>query len=245
MKAVTTILMLLALTLSSFGSVGAAYDEVSCSTQGVFSENSCDQCFDGGTVWIGQNIGLLTDDWINDSGVKKIMYKEEQEMPQMMNLGGSSWSQTPSSDDFWEYTTELNALYSETEDGYVLDNGDSAVWLKSKLGYAYTLDSTSAAGGENVGLLVYTLATHDILEDGDITVDSDEHRECVAFTSGAAAPAPTTIDKTPTETVTVPGKVVTVPKELPETGAEHIILLLAALILGFGFFFLKQKAVEK
>jgi len=140
---------------------------------------------------------------------------------------------------------DLNALYSETEDGYVLENGQSAVWLKSKLGYAYTLDNTSAASGENVGLLVYTLATHDIWEDGDITVETDEHRECVAFTSGVPAPAQTVVDKTPTETVTVPGEVVTVPNELPETGAEHIILLLAALILGFGFFFLKQKAIEK
>ena len=161
------------------------------------------------------------------------MYKEEQEMPQMVNLGGSAWSQTPSADGFWEYTTELNALYSETEDGYVLEDGNSVVWLKSKLGSAYTLDSTSAAAGENTGLLVYTLATHDIKADGDITVDSDEHRECVAFTSGTPTD-PVVVDKTPTETV----------KELPQTGAEHIILLLAALILGFGFFFLKQKGIE-
>lgn len=235
------ILSIFAIALMSLASAGAAYEEVECSTQWVFSENSCDQCFNGWTVAAGWNIGLLTDDWINQSGVNKIVYKEEQEMPQMVNLGGSSWSQTPSAENFWEYTTEFNALYSETEDGYVLQNGDSVVWLKSKLGYAYTLDSTSATAGQNTGLLVYTLATHDIKEDGDITVDSEEHRECVAFTSGAAAPTPPTVDKTPTKVVTT----TTPPTELPETGAEHIILLLAALILGFGFFFLKQKAIEK
>ena len=234
------IVSLLAIALMSVASAGAAYEEVECSTQWVFSDNSCDQCFNGWAVAAGGNIGLLTDDWINSTGAKQIMYKEEQEMPQMINLGWSSWSQTPSSENFWEYTTELNSLYSETEDGYVLDNGDSVVWLKSKLGYAYTLDSTSATTGQNTGLLVYSLATHDIKEDGDITVDSEEHRECVAFTSGVAAPTPTTVDKTPTKTVTT-----TTVKELPETWAEHIILLLAALILGFGFFFLKQKAIEK
>ena len=247
MKAIK-FLSLLVVALLSFSATNAAYQEVNCSTQGVFSDNSCDQCFNGGTVGVGGNIGLLTDDWINNTGAKQIMYKEEQEMPQMVALGGSSWSQTPGADGFWEYTTELNSLYSETEDGYVLENGSNVVWLKSKLGYAYTLDSTSATAGQNTGLLVYTLATHDIKEDGDITVDSEEHRECVAFTSGAAAPTPTTVDKTPTKTVTTPGKVVTTstpPKELPQTGAEHIILLLAALILGFGFFFLKQKAIEK
>ena len=236
------ILSLLVVALMSIGSVSAAYEEVQCSTQGVFSDNSCSQCFIGWAKSVGENIGLLTDDWINDTDVKKIIYKEEQEMPQMISLGGTSWSQTPGADNFWEYTAELNSLYSETEDGYVLEPGDRVTWLASKLGSAYTLDNTSAAGGENTGLLVYKIATHDILEDGDITVDSKEHRECVVFTSNAAAaPAAPTIDKTPVETVTT----TTTPKALPETGAEHIILLLAALILGFGFFFLKQKAISE
>jgi len=245
MKAMKFIALLIIATLSLW-SVGAAYEEVQCSTQGVFSDNSCSQCFLGGAKAVGDNIGLLKDDWINTSNVKKVIYKEEQEMPEMIALGGSSWSQTPSADGFWEYTEALNNLYTESEDGYVLPIGDKVTWIESKLGYAYTLDSSNAAAGENIGLLVYTLSTYDLKEDGDIPVDSQEqHRECVTFTSGAPAPAAATVDATPVVTETLPNKVVKVqPKELPETGAEHIILLLVALMLGFGFFFLKAKTVD-
>jgi len=50
------------------------------------------------------------------------MYKEQQVMPEFINLNTSSvsWSQTPSSENFWEYTDDFNNLYSEDQFGYVL-----------------------------------------------------------------------------------------------------------------------------
>jgi hypothetical protein len=74
------------------------------------------------------------------------MYKEQQEMPEMVNLNTSKveWSQTPDSKDFWEYTPEFEALFSTEQDGYVLKAGQSVTWLKSKLSYAFKLDRNDA-----------------------------------------------------------------------------------------------------
>jgi hypothetical protein len=42
------------------------------------------------------------------------MYKEIQKMPIMETLDPAkvAWTQVPSSDSFWEYTPDLEALYS-------------------------------------------------------------------------------------------------------------------------------------
>jgi hypothetical protein len=55
---------------------------------------------------------------MNVTDVKKILYKEEQVDPEMINLssGNVQWIQTPSSDGFWEYTEEFNKLYSDAEE---------------------------------------------------------------------------------------------------------------------------------
>jgi hypothetical protein len=60
----------------------------------------------------------LKDDWINATDVKRLLYKEEQKMPSLVSLDEENvaWSQTPSSDGFWEYTPELELLYSEDEE---------------------------------------------------------------------------------------------------------------------------------
>lgn len=128
----------------------------------------------------------------------------------------------------WEYTSEFNNLYSEEEDGYLVAAGSELTWLQSKLGYAYTLDTNTSPVGSNIGLLVYQLKTHDVSSDGDITIETDTHNECVLFNSG--------------DTSTTPTPPVDTPKELPETGAEHILLIILALLLGFGLLKFTRKA---
>jgi hypothetical protein len=83
---------------------------------------------------------------MNVTDVAKILYKEEQVDPEMVNLDSSNvvWSQTPSVEGFWEYTDEFNALYSDVEEGYVLDAGKSVTWLKSSLSHAYKLEQNTA-----------------------------------------------------------------------------------------------------
>jgi len=215
------------ITAMSISSTYAAFPEISCDTDASFNENACTQCFDGWSVAVWDNLGLLTDDLLNDKANDIIVYKEEQEFPSMVSLSsGASWSQIPSGDGFWEYTDEFNNLYSEEEDGYIVAQGNEITWLQSKLGYAYTLDSSTAEEGSNVGLLVYKLLSHDVSADGDITIESEAHNECVLFKSGEPTVPPVTEE----------------PPELPETGAEHILLLILALLIGFGLLRFMKRA---
>lgn len=218
---------MLAVLSVSISSTYAAYPEVQCSTDEVFAQNACTQCFDGGSISTGDSLGLLTDELLNETSGDIIVYTEEQEMPEMVNLSSqASWSQTPSAENFWEYTDAFNNLYSDDEKGYIVPADSKLVWLQSKLGYAYTLDTNSAPKGSNVGLLVYKLISHSMSADGDIAIEGDTHNECVLFAAGDTNPEP------PREE----------PPELPETGAEHVLLLILALILGFAFLKIRQKA---
>ncbi len=237
MKTTTILTTLSLLALSATGV--SAYDEVKCTTDAVFAANSCNQCFSWGAKGEGSNLGFLKDEWVNTSTVDKMLYKEEQEMPKMVNLneGLVSWKEVSWSSTFWEYTAEFNKLYQADEEGYVLKKGQKAVWLQSKKGNAITLTKNKAEAWKNVGLLVYPISTHNISENGDISVDSNVHKECVLFTSGKAEP----------KVAVIPGKKVTPKatpaKKLPKTGPEHyILLMLLAMVLGFGIMKLRKNA---
>ncbi len=216
---------LLAVATPSF----AAYTEVECSTDAVFSENACNQCFDWGSKKEWNNIGLLSDIWMNVTDVSKLLFKEEQIDPEMINLDSNnvSWTQAPDKDNFWTYTDEFNALYSDEYEGYVLPAGESVTWIKSALSSVFTLDKNTATEWSNIGLLVFPISTHNILADGEITMDNEEHKECVLFKSAWAAEI----------------QEVVVPKKLPQTWpAEYLLLLVLSMILGFGILKFKAKA---
>ena len=236
MKAITILTGLSLLALSATGV--SAYDEVKCTTDPVFAANSCNQCFTGGAKGEGSNLGFLKDEWVNSSQVDKMLYKEEQEMPKMVNLneGLVSWKKVSGSSTFWEYTAEFNKLYQVDEEGYVLKKGSKVVWLQSKKGNAYTLTKNRVEAWKNIGLLVYPISTHNILENGDISVEPSIHKECVLFTSGKTTP------KAAVTPGTKPAPK-TVAKKLPKTGPEHyILLMLLAMVLGFGIMKLRKNA---
>lgn len=211
--------LFLVLWVSSINVWYSYNQEVECSSDSVFSEYSCTQCFDGWEKSEWAYISLLSDDWENVSGVSKVLYTEQQKMPIMHNLtGDASWSQTPSSEDFWSYTEDFENLYSEEQLGYVLQPGQSVKWLESNLSYAYSLDTNTASKGENIWLLVYSILSHNILDSGEVSMNTEPHNECVLYKSGDEN------DVTPTT-----------PETLPQTGpAEFLLLLILAMILGFG-----------
>ncbi len=211
--------LFLLLWLSVFN-VSFAYDEeIECSSDPVFSEYSCTQCFDWWEKAEWAYISLLSDDWENASGVSKVMYTEQQEMPVMYNLNSeASWSQTPSSEDFWSYTDDFESLYSDEQLGYVLEPGQSVKWIESNLSYAYSLDTNNVAQWENIWLLVYSLLSHNILDSWEVSMNSEPHKECVLYKSWDEN------EETPVE-----------PETLPQTWpAEFLLLLILAMILGFG-----------
>ncbi len=222
-KVLSTLIIGVFMTTSTY----AAYDVVSCDSSATFAANSCDQCFSGGAVSEGDNKGLLTDVWENNSDSAQLLFKEEQDTPRIVSLGGTSWSEVTASDsvDFWNYTTQLDALYDEDNLGYSLPAGESVTWLESSLGSAYQLVSSSAPQGDEVGMIIYDISVHAVDADGLPDTATDTHRECVMYTSGESIPE-TPVPETP---------------RLPETGPEHIILALAALLLGFGFLKFRKK----
>lgn len=200
-----------------------------CSSDAIFGVNSCWQCFEWGDKTAWDYIWLLVDSWINPTESSQIVYKEEQDIPEMLNLAPDNviWGQTPSAEGFWEYTDEFDALYSESDWWYILEAGKSVTWIQSKMWYAYELKTNTAEEGTNIGLLVYPIAYHTILEDGTPSIDDDEHLECVLFKSS-----------NPTEEV----KEKEVEK-LPETGpTEYILLLIIAMILGVWLLRLSKRA---
>ncbi len=213
LKKILAIVSLLVVTTPSF----AAYEEIECSTDTVFSENSCNQCFDWGAKMQWDHLGLLSDLWMNVTDIAKLLYKEEQVDPEMVNLDTDNvnWTMTPNTDSFWEYTDDLDNLYSDLDGWYILEAGKSVTWIQSALSHAFKLETNTAGEWQNIGLLVYPISTHNILEDWEITIDNAEHKECVLFKSWEAA-----IEK---------------PKKLPETWpSEFILLAILAMILGFG-----------
>ena len=224
-KILSSFLLVMVLGTTSYTAYAA--EEIECSTDPAFAQNSCSQCFTGWEKKSGDHIGFLSDEWINENTTDQILYKEEQSFPEMVDLAGADviWSQTPDSEGFWEYPAEFNALYSEDQEGYVLPAGESITWLQSKLAYAYKLDSNTAPEGDNIGMLVYPIAVHNIGVDGDIELDAVEHNECVLFTSGEGWVSEPT------------------PERLPDTGPkEFMLLFIIAMILGFVFLQFKKRA---
>ncbi len=223
-KMFTALMLLTYITTSTY----AAYESVSCDSNADFTANSCNECFAWGTAAVWDNKGLLTDVWKNNSENAQVLFKEEQEMPSMIALGSSSWKEIKASDsvDFWQYTSDLDALYNEDHLGYTLEAGNSVTWIESTLGSAYNLESSSVAKWDNVGMIVYDIATHNIDATGTPALDKQTHRECVLYTSWDEADTP----------------VVPENPELPQTGPEHIFLALAALLLGFGVLRFRKKA---
>lgn len=224
--------------LANVATVSAAYTVLDCSSDTIFSENSCNQCFDGGEKTTGDNIGMMEDLWENTSEADRLIYKEEQEMPKMVNpvSDKATWSQNPTSDtEFWAYTPELENIYSSGSDAYVLKPGASVTWLKSNLGAAYKLDSNKADKWTNIGLLVYPIMTHAVLEDGTPSPETTTHKECVLFKSADAnkAPEPT---PAPVEVKAPPAKV------LPKTGPAENMLVILALMLTAGLIYYRRKS---
>lgn len=207
----------------------AAYTEVSCSSDSAFWANSCNQCFDGGVKSEGDQLGLLTDVWSNDTSKPMYMLKAENELTdavKMIPLNWASWSYEPTKEGFWEYTPALEKLPHEAW-FYTLDAWKSVDWIQSKLGYSLKLNKT-AWDNKNAWILKYVLNLH-LDENGAPSETTTSHSECVLFKSSAKkATTPTTPNKEK-------------PKKLPQTWPQEVLLLLLSLLLAGGLFFISRK----
>jgi len=200
----------------------ASYTEINCASDAVFGQYACNQCFDGGKVDAGQTISMLDDLWVNDTENNKVLFKEEQTMPEMHALNDAGFTKKPNDDTFWEYTTELEALYDDAKASYVLPAWKSVSWIRSAADAAYRVDSLPAEG-KNAWLMVFELLSHNELASGEMDNDNTTYKECVLYTS-AKTETPVVQEETPTPKPE--------PKQMTQvkTGPElYYLLILIAL----------------
>ncbi len=205
-----------------------SYEEVSCDVDSIFSENSCSSCFDWGVKSEWDNLGLLTNMWVNSSNSLMYMLKWENQLDssvEMIPLNGSAWSYEPTKDDFWEYSENFEKL-TQNEGFYTLEPWNSVDWIQSKLGYSIRLNESLEAW-ENIGLLKYMLNVH--MDEDWIPAESTvSQRECILFKSSGESNAEPVTQKE-------------VSKNLPQTWPQEVLLLFLALMLSGLLFFVSKK----
>ncbi len=194
-------IILISLLSVSFTPAFWAYTSVECSTNPTFWENSCNQCFDGGEVKVGDVLSFLDDAWNNSSENKKIMYKEEQKMPILLPLNGAKFSKKPNDDTFWKYTPAFEALQNKEFDGYVLSAWGKITWLQSSEWAGYQLDTLPTQSG-NAWILVFDIMAHTISSSWEIDMNNTVHKECVLYKAWAPVMETPVVEETPIEKVT-------------------------------------------
>lgn len=190
------ILLILALTLTL--STAKAYESVDCSINPLFGQNNCNECFDWGEVKTWDNVTMLDDLWKNETTNDKLMYSEEITYPKMMSVEWASFEQKPAdNEEFWETTSDLEALYSTWYEAYVLPAGQNVTWLRGKLGSAYQFTNNSLNVWDTAWVLVFDIMSHDIVWE-DISMSETPHKECVAYVNASEIVEVTPVVEEPT-----------------------------------------------
>jgi hypothetical protein len=89
---------------------------VSCASNSAFGVNSCDECFDGGSVTIGKRLTGLFDNWTNNTTGLMIAYQSEQKNPNMVAFGTTTWTASPTDESkLWKSSSDI--IWSPTQTG--------------------------------------------------------------------------------------------------------------------------------
>lgn len=137
---------------------------ISCSTNSAFGANSCDQCFDGGSVTVGKRLTGLFDNWTNNTTSLMIAYQGEQKNPNMIAFGSTKWTSSPSDETkVWKNSSDI--IWTPTQSGatklqYILGAGQKIKYIETDLGAGYTLDKTDRKNGDLVGMIKYPIVSH-------------------------------------------------------------------------------------
>ncbi len=235
--------MTLSAAPSSTGSVVVAvpgsslgeYKSVSCDSNSSFAINSCDQCFDGGSVKVGTRLTGLFDNWTNTSSNFLVAYKDEQKAPNMVKFGNTVWKSAPI-DETKIFKNGSDVQWTNSGTGklsFMLNPSQKVKFYDADLAAGYTLEKTDKKAGELIGMLRFPVVSHTVDIKTAAEGAASTHYECVAYKlDSPAVVAPTT--PTPTTPVTpVPPKEVT----QTETGPETLLLIAAAFFIAFGMMF--------
>lgn len=224
------------LTLLIATTTNWAYTEVNCSTDPVYSQYSCSQCFNWWEVSKWTNISFLDDLWVNDTWISKIMYKEEQTMPVMNALNASQLTKMPNTDAFWEYTPEFEALNNKEYSWYVLPAWKTISWIKSSMWSSYLVENAPKKW-DNVWILVFDVLSHNILENWEIATNDAPHKECVVYTS-AESYVPPVVEQPAPEPKPVPEQMTKV-----ETGPKEVFFFSVLFAILIAWIVLNRKVI--
>ncbi len=212
------------------------YKSVSCDSNTIFSQNSCNQCFVGSAVKKGEKLNGLFDNWENTTSGILVAYRDEQKNPEMVSLGGSKWASTPAdASAIWKYSSDVLWTPANGRDSYMLTAGQKIRFVESDMGAGYTLTETTAKHGDVIGLLKFPIVYRTLDTNTANEGASETHYECVSYTLDAPVVTPTE-EPTPNKPTTPPEATQT------ETGpAETLLLIVAAFFIAFGLMFSLRK----
>lgn len=222
------------------GSAAGEYKSLSCSSNSSFAINSCDQCFDGGSVNVGDKLTGLFDNWTNSSSMTLSAYKEEQKAPNMVRFGDTTWSTLPASEaNIWKYSSDVVWVRppGEKKSQFLLAGGQKVKFYDADLGAGYTLEKTNKKAGDLIGLLRFPVVSHTMDLGTASEGPASTHYECVAYKLEAPAASVTPPVATGSTKTPEPSQVTKT-----KTGPETALLIAAAFFIAFGMMFtLKRK----
>ena len=211
---------------------------MNCASNSAFATNSCDACFDGGSVTVGKRLTGLFDTWTNNSTGLMIAYQSEQKNPNMVAFGTTTWTASPTDETkIWKSSSDIiwsPAQAGSTKMQYILGAGQKVKFIEAELAAGYTLSKTDRKNGELVGMMRYPTVAH-IVDGAGNEGAAKTYYECVAYNLSTptvvtpTTPAPTPVTPEITKTATGP--------------AETIILILAAFFIAFGLMFSLRKRI--
>ena len=216
----------------------------------VFTSNGCPvsqhtQCFEGGSLRVGEKITGLSDTWTNTASGEVVLYKDEITYPSMVNLGGknSAWLSNPSKEtNFWKIGSEVifTPQASIKKDVFTLKAGKEVTVLEASLGANYQLERSDLKDGDYVGLVKFPVNYRVIDDTTGKAGELVNHLECAAFklsVATAAAATPPAPKPTPPTTTPVPAGATKV-----KTGAADTFLFMGlAMLLALAFMFARKR----
>lgn len=228
-----------AATTTSAAISAGEYKEVACSSDAIFGQNTCDQCFTGRSVKVGERLTGLSDNWTNSTSNVLIAVKDEQKTPNMVAFD-SVWTPTSADESkMWKSSAEIiwTPNPSTNKDEFQLISGQKVKLMETDLGAGFTLTSSTKKGGETIGLLRFPV-TYYTMDMSTVTRSTTPttHYECVKYTLDAPASTSTSITPGTPATPADPKKPTPVtPKTEVETGpTETLVLIIAAFFIAFG-----------
>lgn len=225
----------------SLGNSLGEYAPVSCSSNSSFAVNSCDQCFDGGSVKTGTRLTGIFDNFSNGTPNFLVTYKDEQKSPNMVKFGNTVWTTSPADESkIFLYGSDVQWVTNGSggKMSFMLNPGQKVKFYDADLSAGYTLTSTDKKTGDLIGMLRFPVVSHSLDVKTAAEGAANTHYECVSYKLDAPASV-TPTPGNPTPAKPVPPKGVT----QTQTGPETLLLIAAAFFIAFGMMFALRRRV--